>query len=331
MKQIKRILIVALILFTAGLNVISTRALYGEDYERVHKNEKIQSLLRSYNEEADYQKVRYLQSADCNNLYVYIPFKSGGYLIYDTHLNLIHEYSTSHGNSYIEDYEGTVFYTGALGYYKKENDGSYVEIPSGRRVGKEKEFIDMAKLKASEIQGRLRETSLAPESISATVNHLITGTVPNYSYNPNGICGSTAAAMLLRWYDLYVNSNYVPSSLQTSTGITLIDHLRPYIDGTTPGSTTGEVYTGILSYCSDQGVFHNAGYAAVSLAYVSGRVDSFGTPYILGVSTSPTYVKHWVTGYGYSTSGGSSFAIVNDGWGNTNVSINLVNCDFIIW
>jgi len=42
------------------------------------------------------------------------------------------------------------------------------------------------------------------------------GTVPNDSYNPNGICGSTASAMMLRYLDTYFPGDNVPSSLEMS-------------------------------------------------------------------------------------------------------------------
>lgn len=40
--------------------------------------------------------------------------------------------------------------------------------------------------------------------------------------------------MLLRWYDIYKNQKYVPSSLESGDGVDLIEHLRGYIDGDVP-------------------------------------------------------------------------------------------------
>ncbi|WP_461813141.1 hypothetical protein [Faecalimonas sp.] len=44
-----------------------------------------------------------------------------------------------------------------------------------------------------------------------------------------------------------------------------------------------------------------------------------------------TYKDYWVTGYGYRISGGTVYAIVNDGHGRTGVSLNLTNADYIVW
>lgn len=172
---------------------------------------------------------------------------------------------------------------------------------------------------------------LASGTVRANSLQKIKGVVPNYSYNPNGICGSTAAAMLLRWYDIYVNTKYVPASLVSSSGTSLIKHLVPYIDGENPGSKPGEVYSGIQDYCTDQKISHSGGLEAVSSDYIIGRVSSDGVPYIMGLRASSSYGAHWVTGYGYTLSGSTCYAIVNDGHGKTDVSINIVNGDFIVW
>ena len=143
-------------------------------------------------------------------------------------------------------------------------------------------------------------------------------------YKRQGICGSTSAAMLLRWYDIYKNQKYVPSSLESGDGVDLIEHLRGYIDGDVPGSVAGDVFTGIMSYCSSQGVSHPGGFDGYNDNYVIGRVDTYGTPFLLIIHNHPTYKNHWITGYGYNISGGTCYPIVNDGWGDTNVSINPI-------
>lgn len=166
--------------------------------------------------------------------------------------------------------------------------------------------------------------------VNGAINY-ISGQVPNYQYSPNGICGSTAAAMLLRWYDIYQNQKYAPSSLESGDGVALIKHLVGYIDEDVPGSMPGEVFTGIMDYCSSQGISHPGGYDVYTDAYVIGRVDSYGTPFLIALYSHPKYHRHWVTGYGYNYSDGTCYIIVNDGWGSTNISINPIYASQIVW
>ena len=290
-------------------------------------NSTIQQLLSNINEKGDYTVAKILKDSKEKERYIYLPFTTGGYLIYDKDLDLVHEYSTITSNSYIDD-NSEVYYAGALSYYEK-NKETFVEIPTGKVIGTVADFAAMS----NEVNTKIKENFTSKKgnfALSATKNS-ISGSVPNYSYNPDGICGSTSAGMLLRWYDIYVNGKYVPSSLESSDGVALIKNLRNYIDGSRPGSSTGDVYSGIMAYCKKQGVSHDGGYAIVDISYVVGRVDTYETPFILGLHNHPKYGNHWVTGYGYNVSGGSSYVTVNDGWGNRGVSINLINCDYIIW
>ena len=90
------------------------------------------------------------------------------------------------------------------------------------------------------------------------------------------------------FYDIYKNQKYVPSSLESGDGVALIEHLRDYIDGDVLGSVTGDVFTGIMSYCSKQGVSHLGGFDGYNDNYVIGRVDSYGIPFLLNIHNHPT-------------------------------------------
>ena len=158
--------------------------------------------------------------------------------------------------------------------------------------------------------------SIAPRAIQ-----YVTGTVPNYSYNVNGICGATASAMWLKWYDNYVNNSYVPSSLTSSIGVALIQHLVSYIPS---NSNAGQVSSGIYSYLGTQGISHFPYTDYANETTILSAVNGMGRPYILRIAGHPQYTNHWVTGYGYSQpSPGTIFAIVNDGWGSTGIQITM--------
>lgn len=81
----------------------------------------------------------------------------------------------------------------------------------------------------------------------------------NYNYNPNDICGSTTAAILLMYYDDYVSNSYVASNYEVcNTGEALIKMLVPYIDGFTPGSTANDMVSGLNLYLTSRGLSRNA-------------------------------------------------------------------------
>ena len=134
--------------------------------------------------------------------------------------------------------------------------------------------------------------------------------LPRYTYNPNGICGSTAAAMMLRYMDLYVNGNFVPTHLQSSDGVLLIKHLVPYIDGSTPGSTAGEQSAGINAYLN--GKVNYSTRVDYPYDYIFYASITQGRPFVLNLSGHPTFGYHAVTAYAYS----DGWPVVNTGWLN---------------
>lgn len=321
MKKIKKIFASIMIMVFATSSVVYAAS----DISDLRNDITITGLLQQLNEKGDFLNVKILKDYDGSERYYYLPFLTQGYLIYDRELNTIHEYSTVDDVESIDLYD-EVYYGGALLYLYVVGDDFY-DLSMNKKVGKKSEIIKNVNLeKKTVIKKRL-----ASGTVRTNSSQEIKGVVPNYSYNPNGICGSTAAAMLLRWYDIYVNTKYVPASLVSSSGTSLIKHLVPYIDGENPGSKPGEVYSGIQDYCADQKISHSGGLEAVSADYIIGRVSSDGVPYIMGLRASSSYGAHWVTGYGYTLSGSTCYAIVNDGHGRTDVSINIVNGDFMVW
>lgn len=328
MKTVKKFPQIVVSLLTAfGVMVSTIPVMAAESADSLSAEPVVTNLLSSLGESGNFSAVKTLKDANDENRYSYLPFSSGGYLIYDSKFNIVAEYSTSTSNSYIESTD-LVYYAGALQYFTK-NENSFVEIPTGNIVGSKEYFTSYFNAINSEVKRNYaKNRSSLPDTRAA---HYISGNVPNYKHNPDGICGSTSAAMLLRWYDIYKNQKYVPSSLESGDGVDLIEHLRGYIDGDVPGSVAGDVFTGIMSYCSSQGVSHPGGFDGYNDNYVIGRVDTYGTPFLLIIHNHPTYKNHWITGYGYNISGGTCYPIVNDGWGDTNVSINPIYASQIVW
>ena len=55
--------------------------------------------------------------------------------------------------------------------------------------------------------------------LSTNATSTISGPLPNDHHNPDGRCGATAAAMLLRWYDIYRNGKMYRVTLKVVLGL----------------------------------------------------------------------------------------------------------------
>lgn len=297
-----------------------------DNYQNSSDDSIILSFSKNLNKKLLFQSQKKLKNSEGNERYLYIPFSDNGYLIFDLKLNIISEFSTSSNNYYIDN-NTDVYYLGALSYFVKNNK-NYVNIQNKDDVILSDDYKSAEKVIDENIKNKLNQKNKLP---LVNDSQYISGSLPNYSYNPDGICGTTSAAMLLKWYDKYVNSNYVPSNLENNQ-TSFIEYLRSYVDGSVPGTVTTDVYSGIISYCSSRGISHPGGYSTSDIpSYIVGRVSTYGTPYCLNLNSVPFGERHWVTGYGYTSSNGTVFAIVNDGHGHTGVSINSVYSIGIVW
>lgn len=112
----------------------------------------------------------------------------------------------------------------------------------------------------------------------------------NYSYNPNGVCGSCAAAIFLRYWSDHINSKYVSSNLKTSDGVKLIKYLIPYNEGkpyvdpniNSPGTSPASLTSGIQNYLKGRGVTDTMHVEPINFSRVSERISN-NRPLIVGL------------------------------------------------
>lgn len=162
-------------------------------------------------------------------------------------------------------------------------------LVTGREIGTEEDLHEMEEAIAQQMNTTTRTRSMAATWGSDTIS----GTVPNYSYNAGDTCGSTAAAMWLKWYDNNVDGRYVPDSLSTANGQALCKHLIPYIDDNWYyGSNPIDVVSGIYDYLKTQGITYWATTELASISMLHSRVTVFNRPYILLLSKEPKYGNH---------------------------------------
>lgn len=257
-----------------------------------------------------------------------------GYVIINSE-NYIIEYSLYNNLNF--GLNEKIYYTGPLQYFKKDGN-SYTNLKSLKKVEK-KYFNDLsARFDKKKEQIKSTEQSISRNNI--TPNSLVTtnipGTLRTYSYNPNGICGSTAAAILLMYYRDYIDSFVVPSWHATQDGKSLIQLLEPNIDGATPGSVTTDVVSGLNWYFRWRGIsnsYNARSTVSTSFNAYRQRIDA-KRPAIVGIHDHPTYSAHWTVGHGYRIEQHGStyyYAMVNDGWGSNNIEISMRYVDDIVY
>ncbi|MFU0826385.1 MAG: hypothetical protein ACFWTJ_02450 [Lachnoclostridium sp.] len=254
---------------------------------------------------------------------------STGYIIVNIKDFSIPEFSFESNSCYSND-NSKKYYNGGLEYYEERTSGSLVDLYDEQEVSKTEldttnvygsddivVDVDMVKSAGSDSNELFRASS----SQTFSLKH----TLPNYSYNNRGICGANAAAMYLRYLDLYHDSNIIPNNLYSEK--LLIDYLETYIPS---GAYSGQVYFGIMEYYSDQGITRDIFCSTMNSGDVVRCLTS-DTPYIAGFIPSSSLGAHWATGYSYKEySSGTQYLIINDGHGRTGVYMDITQSDFII-
>ncbi len=219
----------------------------------------------------------------------YLEFSPTGYMIIDNISGLPIEFSEDKIVSFISTAVERVYYGGPLEYYIKDSTGYNDEFGNKCDIQtfKSKYTINLKEYFSNNAANKSHGLSSIYSDLYIPGYSLM----PNYRYNPNGICGSTAAAMLIMYHDKYTNDYYVPSYLESSNGISLIEYLVPFIDGVVPGSTTSDAVNGINGYLNDQ--------AFIGTAYWNSEYSlTKGAATILLSKESQFGGVHWVTAYG---------------------------------
>lgn len=287
-----------------------------------------------------------LYSTDGALIAIYLS-NGNDYCILNSENYEIIEMSDEHNIEFIEQANKNtkkVIYSSPLNYYSKSSSGElqnqFNEVITDNLV-QAVNFKDLAKKESTIFEKqnfKFNNSSTMASPKFGIYDYFVSSSnlIPNYSYNPNGICGSTAAAMLLMYFDKRDNNNYVPANLESSDGVKLIKTLMPLIDGTNPGSGYNELVNGLNNYLSRNG------FSRTSYKRSDFSLNLNYGPAILGLTRHPKYKEHWTVAYGYKeynnimpysnvsslnayANGQNSyyvFYLVIDGWGNKGVQIN---------
>lgn len=140
---------------------------------------------------------------------------------------------------------------------------------------------------------------------------------------PKGyLCGTTAASVLLAYYQDYIDETIIPTYIRRKNSRqkdTLVHFLQLFIQPLGLPTIALQVSHGLSTYFNHVDVDLRARMTMVGGWHRAVKRIDQGKPVIVGVLKvlGSTYGNHWVTAYGYlETSNGERFLKVHDNWGN---------------
>jgi len=270
----------------------------------------------------------------------YFRLSNGGYVITTADGTDFIEYSLKPVNFQLNNRE-TYYYPNPCSFYKKVNNQLAANCITQEKVTlNAMDFAIEAEHNANVKAANALANQVVKAAASPKTEDKLKHSTYTYNYNPDGRCGAVAGAIVLRYYNDYVTAGYVPTKYRTADGKALINYLTDTYLGT--GTNYAQLTKGLNKYLKE-----NCGSIRNSFSKTTGKnstsvynkivnyITDKDKPVIVGLTAHPKYSEHWVVGTGYSTTKNSSntvrVVIVNDGWGNTNVSINLSYVDGCIY
>ena len=256
-----------------------------------------------------------------------------GYVIIDTNAEVVEAaFESTASYEALINQDENIYYAGPLSYYTKEafkynNVVTQEEVPTNIVNISISEFTDTVNTAS---QHATYDAVVTPNYI--TTNKL-SGTLQTYSYNTGVICGSTAAAIMLMYYRDYRDSWVVPSWHDTPTGQSLIELIRPEINGDPPqGAFCSDVVRGLNFYFRWRGIadqysstWTTASNSSTTYNLIKSLITS-NKPVELLINDHPTYGNHFVVAHGVEKElHGSTYYYIyaGDGWGSNNVLISF--------
>lgn len=300
--------------------------------KRIEKTQEVaNNLLNSLGKTSNLNELTLLKNLNGGTEAVLYSLDRKGYIIVDINDFTIPEFSLEGKNPY-NNIKNPI-YNGPLKYYSKKDAKSVLNIKDSTIVNKN----DFNNIYSK------NEVSLDEQNFNVFINfnnnHIIPygnlntikklpGTLKTW-YISGGHCGSIASAITMRYYYDYVSSNYVNSAEISENS--LISLMQKYVGyGATRYS---DLKNGLNSYFRYRGVNNSA----ISLDYFSysklmNRIN-INRPVIVGTSNDSKFGNHWIVAHGYAEINygaveNSNYIIVNDGWENNDVWVDIKSASF---
>lgn len=140
---------------------------------------------------------------------------------------------------------------------------------------------------------------------------------------PSGyLCGTYAAAVLLAYYQDYLDDKIIPNALRKKNQYqapALIEMLRILIQPHGLPTFSLQVAHGLSKFFGHFNIPYRGRMTVIGGWSRATKRIRQGKPVIIGILAplGSTYGNHWVTAYAYlETSGGKRYFRVHDNWGN---------------
>lgn len=307
-------LLTLLLLFSMFVCSVGISQVYAKDIDIASINEELNILID--------ESTKIDLYGDTDQVVAYFfNLKDGGYIILDSETNDFIEYSTESENLFITDSSKKYYYGGALNYFEEYSKDAIKDLSTNEIVDKEVAIVEK-----SDIEIEMNVAQPYVVFPAGTFSKKLPYTPRKYNTNTNGICGSTASAILLAYYYDHISKSYVDKSLITADGKALTNKLKSYIEPSKPGSNYTTLPSGLNKYLASRKLSKTS--KKIILKEGAEKIYSQKRPVIAGVTKHPTYKEHWVVAYGFTMKNllVQSY-LVNNGWGQNGININVQYLD----
>lgn len=239
--------------------------------------------------------------------YVLYSFSPTGYAIYDEVSGVVEEIMLGTQNPYADVKGEKLLYGGPMNYIV-ENNGELISISNSKELQEEdiKAIMDMEQATVkNRAEMRAIPTTVNNRYMSSS-SYFTSLLGDRFGYNTSGTCTHIACAIVLGFYNYYVNTKYVPSAYENGCGTTESFHalLQSYLGCGSSGLANAA--KGLNSY------FSNINFTSPHAYYDLGNHNTVFTrvtnnvynnrPTVVAMFTSYNSncpMNHSVVAYGY--------------------------------
>ncbi|MDE6254477.1 MAG: C39 family peptidase [Lachnospiraceae bacterium] len=265
----------------------------------------------------------------------YIEGNDNGYMILDSECNVV-EFSYQNSIDDFEDSDTDCYYGGPGNYYVEDECDSdmLINISSDEKLEKDEiedfeicEEIDIkentgivnrgsASAKGSATitlpdgirysDGRTTYTDKIYNTLTLKSKASLPYHTRYFSYNTEGTCGSTAAAIFTYYYYDHVAKSYIKSNKYKKSQEEFVEAYKELLKDEGKGTKYRDVKNGINKYLKSIGKKQNCTYItkwnllSTIISKIKNRINH-KRPCIVGLTGEPRFNEHWVVGIGYAS------------------------------
>lgn len=329
-------LIMATILIISSFSV----ATFAENQKQcLRTQEEARVYIEKYANEIDEEGRQYradnsrrIESFTAEKRYLLFSLSPSGYAIYDEISGVVEEMMIGGEDPYKDAKEGILYYGGPMNYILQKND-SYFLISGNIKLSVD-DIEALTNLEKYTATNRNKTAKGIPQTTDyyymSSSSYFTSLLGDRFGNNVSGTCTHIACAIMLGYYNYYVNTQFVPTGYEDGCGTT--ENFHAYLQtflGSAP-SGLANAANGLSSYFSaifftTPTVYYDIGNHNTVYNRVVNRVYN-NRPTIIAMFSSYNQncpINHSVVAYGYrETLSGSNMTsaayFVHNGWHGTH-------------